>query len=101
MMLYRQIALEVGEEINFEVKARAEAGQAVRSEIANIVGNLTIEAIAPHMGKKCSKCGKENHFKVVCKSGTSEYKRDNSKHRPKGKGKKKFHEINEDEGEVM
>ena len=57
----------------------------------------------PTFGKKCSKCGKDNHFKVVCKSGSSEYKRDHSKHRPKSKGnsRKKFHEINEDEGEVM
>ena len=48
----------------------------------------------PAYGKKCGKCGKENHFKAVCKSGTSEYKhRDSSKHRPKGKGsKKKFHD---------
>ena len=56
----------------------------------------------PAFGKKCGKCGKDNHFKAVCKSGTSEYKRDSSKHRPRAKGsKKKFHEINEDEGEVM
>ena len=88
MMLYRQMALEVGEEINIEARVRAEAGQAVRSEIANIVGNLTIEAIAPHMGKNVASAGEENHFKVVCKSGTSEYKRDSSKHRPKGKGSK-------------
>ena len=56
----------------------------------------------PAFGKKCSKCGKDNHFKAVCKSGSSEYKRDNSRHRPKAKGsRKKFHEINEDEREVM
>ena len=53
----------------------------------------------PAFGKKCGKCGKENHFKAVCKSGSSDYKRDNSKHRPRTKGsKKKFHEINEEEG---
>ena len=57
----------------------------------------------PAFGKKCSKCRKDNHFKAVCKSGSSEYKRDSSHHRPKSKGnfRKKFHEINEDEGEVM
>ena len=45
----------------------------------------------PAFGKKC---GKDNHFKSVCKSGTD--KCDSSRHRPKYKGKgKKFHEINE------
>ena len=53
------MALEVGEEINFEARVRAEAGQAVRSEIANIVGNLTIEAIAPHMGKNVASAGRK------------------------------------------
>ena len=59
MMLYRQMVLEVGEEINFKVRVRAEAGQAVRSEIANIVENLTIEAIAPHMGKNVASAGRK------------------------------------------
>ena len=45
--------------------------------------------------------GRKIILRLFCKSGTSDYKRDSSKHRPKGKGKKKFHEINEDEGEVM
>ena len=34
----------------------------------------------------------------MCKSGSD--KRESSKHRPKGKGKKKFHEVNE-QNEVM
>ena len=51
----------------------------------------------PAFGKKCGKCGKDNHFKAVCKS-TGIDRRDSSKHRPKAKGKKKFHEINEEEG---
>ena len=50
----------------------------------------------PAFGKKCRKCGKENHFKAVCKSSSD--RRDSSKHRPRMKGKKKFHEINEEEG---
>ena len=54
----------------------------------------------PAFGKKFQKCGKDNHFKVVCKSGSSD-KRDSSKHRPKGKGKKKFHEVNEQNDGVM
>ena len=36
-------------------------------------------------GKKFQKCGKDNHFKSVCKSGTD--KCDSSRHRPKYKGK--------------
>ena len=47
--------------------------------------------------KKCGKCGKDNHFKAVCKSTD---RSDNSKHRPKAKGKKRFHEINEEEGVI-
>ena len=50
----------------------------------------------PAFGKKCGKCGKENHFKAVCKSSSDRI--DSSKHRPRMKGKKKFHEINEEEG---
>ena len=55
----------------------------------------------PAFGKKRGKCGKENHFKAVCKSGFGSDKRDSSKHRPRAKGKKKFHEVNEEEGGVM
>ena len=51
----------------------------------------------PAFGKKCAQCGKDNHFKAVCKS-TEKRDRDSSKHRPKGKGKRRFHEVNEDEG---
>ena len=55
----------------------------------------------PAFSKKCGKCGKENHFKAVCKSGSGLDKRDNSKHRPRAKGKKKFYEVNEEEKGVM
>ena len=41
----------------------------------------------PAYGKKCQKCGKDNHFKVVCKSGSNTSSRDHSKPRGK-KGKK-------------
>ena len=52
----------------------------------------------PAFGKECSKCGKKNHFKAVCKSNGSNEKQDQSKSRPKkGKKWKKFHEINEAE----
>ena len=44
----------------------------------------------PAFGKKCGKCGKENHFKAVCKSGFGLDKRDSSKHRPRAKGKKEI-----------
>ena len=48
----------------------------------------------PAFGKKCQKCGRENHFKAVCRSG-NDGKRD-SKLRYKGRKGKKFHEVNED-----
>ena len=52
----------------------------------------------PGFGKKCQTCGKDNHFKAVCKSGSD--KRDHRKQRPKkGKGKR-FHEINEQSGVI-
>ena len=57
MMLYRQMALEV--EINIEARVKAMADHAVQSEIANIVGNLTIEATAPHMGKSVASAGRK------------------------------------------
>ena len=51
---------------------------------------------------KCQKCGKENHFKAVCKSGEGKRDhRDFSKSRQKkGKGKI-FYEVNEDDDGVM
>ena len=55
----------------------------------------------PAFGKECSKCGKKNQFKAVCKSGSSD-KQDQSRSRPKkGKKGKKFHEINESEDNGM
>ena len=53
----------------------------------------------PVFGKKYQKCGKDNHFKAVCKSEKCNFS--TSRSRPKkGKGKK-FHEINEQKDEVM
>ena len=59
----------------------------------------------PAYGKKCQKCGCDNHFKAVCKSGSNSNegssKRDHSKQRfKKGKGKK-FHEVSKDNEGVM
>ena len=55
----------------------------------------------PAFGKECSKCGKKNHFKAVCKSGSGD-KQDQSRSRPKkGRKGKKFHEINESEDNGM
>ena len=51
------MALEV--EINIEAKVRAMADHAVQSEIVNIVGSLTIEAIAPHMVKNVASVGRK------------------------------------------
>ena len=56
----------------------------------------------PAFGKECSKCGKKNHFKAVCKSNGSNNKQDQSRSRSKkGKKGKKFHEINETEDNGM
>ena len=59
-----------------------------------------IRVTGPAYGKKCQKFGKENHFKVVCKSN----KHDPSTSRynlKKGKGKR-FYEVNEQNNdEVM
>ena len=41
----------------------------------------------PAFGKKCLKCGRDNHFKSVCKSENSNA-RDSSRSRPKKKGHK-------------
>ena len=55
----------------------------------------------PAFGKECSKYGKKNCFKAVCKSGSGD-KWDQSRSRPKkGKKGKKFHEINESEDNGM
>ena len=52
----------------------------------------------PAFGKKCQKCGKDNHFKVVCKSSE---KCNTSRSRPKKPKGKKLHEINEKKDESM
>ena len=54
----------------------------------------------PAYGKRCQKCGKENHFKAVCKSGSSD-KRDHSKPRGKKVKNKKLHKVNESGEGVM
>ena len=55
----------------------------------------------PAYGKKCQKCGKDNHFKVVCKSGCNTSSRDHSKPRGKKGKTKRFHEVNESGKGVM
>ena len=55
-------------------------------------------------GKKCQKCGKDKHFKAVCRSGGSDKRdqsRDHSRQRPKKGKNKKFHEVNESGEGVM
>ena len=52
----------------------------------------------PAFGKECIKCSKKNHFKSVCKAGSSNNDKCNhSRSRSKKKKGKKFHEINESE----
>ena len=70
-------------------KGRAKSSSSICN--CKYCGKLHNKRNCPAYGKKFQKCGKENHFKAVCKSGNN---RDHSK--PRGKtGKKKFHEINE------
>ena len=70
-------------------KGRAKSSSSIRN--CKYCGKSHSKRNCSAFGKKCQKCGKENHFKAVCKSGNN---RDHSK--PRGKtGKKKFHEINE------
>ena len=57
----------------------------------------------PAYGKKCQKCGRDNHFKSVCRSsGNGNDKCDFSQVRPrKGYKGKCFHEVTEDKDESM
>ena len=41
-------------------------------EVASIVGKSHNQGTCPTFGKECSKCGKKNHFKAVCKSGSND-----------------------------
>ena len=84
-------------EANLEVKAKDEPNHQVLFSNCKYCGKSHSRGNCPAYGKKCQKCGKENHFKSVCKSGNS---RDHSKPRGK-KGKKKFHEVNESGEGVM
>ena len=56
----------------------------------------------PAYGKKCQKCGKDNHFKSVCKNGNANSDQNHSsRSRPKKKGKgKKFHKVTENNNEM-
>ena len=54
----------------------------------------------PAYGKKCQNCGRDNHFKSVCRSGND--KCESSCSRPKkGHKGKHFHKVNEEKNETM
>ena len=95
MTLYKPIEVEV----NLGVEAEAELSHLVFVHNCKYCGKSHSRGNCPAYGKKCQKCGKDNHFKSVCKSG-SHTGRDHSKPRGK-KGKKKFHEVNESGEGVM
>ena len=80
-----QFRLVIGVEENSRVRVEAEVDPQAIFTTANTVERATIRAIVLPLGKKCGKCGKDNHSKAVCKSTD---KRDSSKHRPKVKGEK-------------
>ena len=82
MMLLKAIE----EDKSLEARAKAGAGLVVQYTTAHNKGNC------PAYGKKCQKCGRDKHFKAVCKNGSNSNegssKRDHSKQRfKKGKGK--------------
>ena len=76
-------------------KGRAKSSSSIRN--CKYCGKSHSRGNCPAYGKKCQKCGKENHFKAVCKSGSGNNNRDSrDQSKPRGKkGKKKFHEVNE------
>ena len=80
--------------VKFRSKSRGRGRSSSSIWNCKYCGNSHNKGNCPAFGKKCGKCGKDTHFKAVCKSTE---KRDTNKHRPKGKGKKRFHEVNEDE----
>ena len=55
----------------------------------------------PAFGKKCQKCGRDNHFKSVCKSGNDKYESSCSRPKTKGHKGKRFHEVNEEINEAI
>ena len=75
MTLYRLI---IEAEANLGVRARSSSS----IKNCNYCGISHNRGNCPAYGKRCQKCGKENHFKSVCKSGSLD-KRDHSK--PRGK----------------
>ena len=82
-------------ERNFVVRAtgRGRSSSSIRNY--KYCGKSHNKGNCPAFGKKCQKCGKDIHFKSVCKSSGTD-KCEPSRHRPKQKGKgKRFHEINE------
>ena len=83
-------------EVEANTGAKAKGRGRSNSNIRNCkyCGKSHSRGNCPAYGKKCQKCGKDNHFKSVCKSGNGNNNRDHSKTRGK-KGKKKFHEVNE------
>ena len=56
----------------------------------------------PVYRKKCQKCGRDNHFKSVCRSDNDKCEHESSHSRPKkGHKGKQFHEINEEKNKTM
>ena len=62
-------------------------------------GKMHSKRNCPAYGKTCQKCGRDNHFKSVCRSTD---KCNSSRSRPKkGHKGKRFHEVNEEKNESM
>ena len=69
-MLFTAITI-TGVEVNPGIKIRNMVGPKVPLEVASIVGKATTKVVVQHL-VECSKCGKKNHFKAVCKSGSND-----------------------------
>ena len=61
-----------------------------------------VKEIVLAFGKKCQKCGCENHLKSVCRSGSNTEKYEHSRHGSKKPSiGKRFHEISKEKSESM
>ena len=71
------------------------------SKSCKYCGKMHSKGNCPAYGKKCQKCGRDNHFKSVCRSSGND-KHDLCRSRPKkGHKGKRFHEINEEKNDSM
>ena len=88
-----------GVEVNFAARAKAEADPQVPLGTASTVERATIKEIVQLLARSAKNVVKITTLKLSV--NLVQTRHDSSKHRPKGKGKKKFHEVNEQNDGVM